>query len=128
MIASKKSYIYEDVQKLQEKYDTVIGESGFNFSTGQKQRVAIARIFLKNKPLILLDEITASLDKKNEQLILDTLLDDFKDSTCIMVSHNLFNIKYFDRVILIKDGGIEWQSKVENYEYCLEKLKSMLRS
>lgn len=45
-----------------------------------------------------------------------------------MVSHNLFNIKYFDRVILIKDGGIEWQSKVENYEYCLEKLKSMLRS
>ena len=128
MIASKKSYIYEDVQKLQEKYDTVIGESGFNFSTGQKQRVAIARIFLKNKPLILLDEITASLDKKNEQLILDTLLDDFKDSTCIMVSHNLFNIKYFDRVILIKDGGIEWQSTVENYEYCLEKLKSMLRS
>lgn len=128
VIASKKSYIYEDVQKLQEKYDTVIGESGFNFSTGQKQRVAIARIFLKNKPLILLDEITASLDKKNEQLILDTLLDDFKDSTCIMVSHNLFNIKYFDRVILIKDGGIEWQSKVENYEYCLEKLKSMLRS
>ena len=128
MIASKKSYIYEDVQKLQEKYDTVIGESGFNFSTGQKQRVAIARIFLKNKPLILLDEITAALDKKNEQLILDTLLDDFKDSTCIMVSHNLFNIKYFDRVILIKDGGIEWQSKVENYEYCLEKLKSMLRS
>ena len=128
MIASKKSYIYEDVQKLQEKYDTVIGESGFNFSTGQKQRVAIARIFLKNKPLILLDEITASLDKKNEQLILDTLLDDFKDSTCIMVSHNLFNIKYFDRVILIKDGRIEWQSKVENYEYCLEKLKSMLRS
>lgn len=64
MIASKKSYIYEDVQKLQEKYDTVIGESGFNFSTGQKQRVAIARIFLKNKPLILLDEITAALDKK----------------------------------------------------------------
>lgn len=128
MIASKKSYIYEDIQKLQEKYDSVVGESGFNFSTGQKQRVAIARIFLKNKPLILLDEITASLDKKNEQLILDTLLDDFKDSTCIMVSHNLFNIKYFDRVILIKDGRIEWQSKVENYEYCLEKLKSMLRS
>ncbi|MDX1917934.1 MAG: ABC transporter ATP-binding protein [Candidatus Caenarcaniphilales bacterium] len=86
--------------------DSLVGERGSNLSGGQRQRIAIARAFLKDSPILILDEPTSSLDQKTEEMIKDSLFALMKDRTVLLVTHKLNLIRDFDRIVLIKEGRI----------------------
>ena len=84
----------------------MIGENGNNLSGGQRQRISIARAFLKNSPIILLDEATASLDVENETYIQNALSKLIKDKTVLIIAHRMRSIAKADKIVLLKDGVI----------------------
>lgn len=103
-----KADISETIENLPEKYDTILGSSGTILSTGQKQRISLARVFLKNPEIIILDEATSGLDNTSESKIMENIDKNFKNKTIIAVTHRLLVTKDFDRIIVIgKDGVIE---------------------
>ncbi len=104
--ASKKAKIHDYIMSLTDGYDTIIGEGGNTLSGGQKQRISIARAFLKNSPILLLDEITSSLDKMTSKSIKNSFHDLSKNKTCITITHKLEDLKSFDRIILIDNGKL----------------------
>jgi ABC-type multidrug transport system fused ATPase/permease subunit len=93
------------VNKLPEKYETLIAEKGANFSGGQKQRIAIARALLSRYEVLLLDEVTSSLDPVTEAKVFDAICEHSKGKTCIIASHRLSLIKRADTIIYIEDGS-----------------------
>ncbi len=106
--ACKKAHIHEFVVTLPEQYETYVGERGVKLSGGQRQRVAIARAFLKDAPILILDEATSSLDSQTEKLIQDSLnlLIKDKKKTVIAIAHRLSTLKHMDRVIVLDKGQI----------------------
>lgn len=98
--------IYDYVQTLDMKFESRLGERGVKISGGEKQRIAIARAFLKENEIIILDEAFASLDSDSEKNILSLLKETYKESLILMISHRLSTIKNVDEVILIKDGRV----------------------
>ena len=92
--------------KLANGYDTEIGENGCNLSGGERQRISIARAFLKNAPIILLDEATASLDVENETLIQTALSRLIKDKTVIVIAHRMRTVENADKIVVLSDGKI----------------------
>ncbi len=103
----------EFVEKLENGYDTLIGENGANLSGGERQRLSIARAFLKDAPIIILDEISASLDVDNEQKIQESLNKLTKDKTVLIISHRLKSIQNVDKIVVIDDGKVEAMGKHE---------------
>jgi ATP-binding cassette subfamily B protein len=103
----------EFVEKLEDGYDTLIGENGANLSGGERQRLSIARAFLKDAPIIILDEIVASLDVDNEKKIQDSLNKLTKDKTVLIISHRLKSIQKVDNIVVIDEGIVESQGKHE---------------
>lgn len=103
--ACQMANIYEFICKLKDGFYTNVGENGLKLSGGQKQRIVIARIFLMNPDIIILDEATSSLDNESEKIIQDSL-NIFKDKTIITVAHRLSTIKNSDRIIVISKGEI----------------------
>lgn len=103
----------EFVDKLENGYDTLIGENGANLSGGERQRLSIARAFLKDAPIIILDEIVASLDVDNEKKIQDSLNKLTKDKTVLIISHRLKSIQNVDKIVVIDEGVVESQGKHE---------------
>ncbi len=103
----------EFVEKLEDGYDTLIGENGANLSGGERQRLSIARAFLKDAPIIILDEIVASLDVDNEKKIQDSLNKLTKDKTVLIISHRLKSIQNVDKIVVIDEGIVESQGKHE---------------
>jgi ATP-binding cassette subfamily B protein IrtB len=99
----------EFVEKLEDGYDTLIGENGANLSGGERQRLSIARAFLKDAPIIILDEIVASLDVDNEKKIQDSLNKLTKDKTVLIISHRLKSIQNVDKIVVIDEGIVESQ-------------------
>ncbi len=97
----------EFVNKLPEGYNTLIGENGASLSGGERQRISIARAFLKNAPIIILDEIAASLDVENEQKIQESLNKLTKNKTVLIISHRLKSIQNVDEIVVIDGGRIE---------------------
>lgn len=95
------------IQKLPEGYDTLIGENGSNLSGGERQRISIARALLKNAPILLLDEISASLDVENERKIQDALNRLITGKTVIIVSHRLKSIEKADQIVVMDAGRID---------------------
>ena len=87
-------------------YDTVIGESGSSVSGGERQRIAVARAILKDAPIILLDEATASLDIENESLVQQSINELVKGKTIIIVAHHLNTIKNADKIVVIDDKKV----------------------
>lgn len=94
------------VEKLPEKYQTFIGENGSNLSGGERQRISIARAFLKNAPIILLDEATASLDVENETLVQTALSRLIKNKTVLIIAHRMRSIAGADQIVVLKNGVV----------------------
>ncbi|KGM94959.1 ABC transporter ATP-binding protein [Clostridium novyi A str. 4552] len=105
--AARLANCEEFVKKLPLKYNTLIGENGASLSGGERQRLSIARAFLKDAPIVILDEIAASLDVENENKIQESLNRLMKDKTVIIISHRLKSIENVDKIVVINDGKVE---------------------
>jgi subfamily B ATP-binding cassette protein MsbA len=104
--AAKFSYSYEFIDKLPNKYETIIGENGIRLSGGEKQRLSIARAMIKKSPIILLDEATSSLDAETESKIQDALKILTKNKTTIVIAHRLSTILSSDQIYIIDSGSV----------------------
>ncbi len=104
--ACKKARCHDFIMELEDGYDTIIGEGGCTLSGGEKQRISIARAILKDAPIILLDEATASVDPDNERYIQEAINELVADKTLIIIAHRLSTIKNADQIIVIESGKI----------------------
>lgn len=104
--SAKAAYADEFIRKLPQGYDTVVGEGAARLSVGEKQRLNLARAFLKDAPILLLDEPTSSLDAENETLIAASLEQLRKGRTTLVVAHRLNTIRNVDHIIVIQDGTL----------------------
>jgi ATP-binding cassette subfamily B protein len=111
--AAKRAEIHDDIMKMPEGYDTLVGERGIKLSGGQKQRVSIARIFLKNPPILILDEATSALDTATELKIQHALEELSRGRTTLIIAHRLSTIRSADRIIVIDDEGIRQEGRHE---------------
>lgn len=118
ILAAEKAFIHNMIDSLPEKYDTLLGSGGTLLSTGQYQRIALARIFLKNPEIIVLDEAMSGLDNASENIILKNIETSFKNKTVIAVTHRLSAVKTFDKIIVLGKNGIE---EVGTYEELMKK-------
>lgn len=107
--AAKKARCHEFITALPNGYDTVIGEGGGTLSGGEKQRISIARAILKNAPVIILDEATASIDPENEHLIQQAISELTRGKTVITIAHRLATIEQADQILVIDDGAVVQQ-------------------
>lgn len=101
------------VLKLPDGYNSMIGENGCELSGGERQRISIARAFLKNAPIILLDEATASLDVENETLIQTALSRLIKNKTVLVIAHRMRTVSGADKVVVLSDGIVAEQGAPE---------------
>ncbi len=104
--ATKAARIYDVIAELPEGFDTVVGERGYRLSGGEKQRLAIARMLLKDPAVVILDEATSHLDTENEQLIQQALEEALEGRTSLVIAHRLSTITSADQIIVIDDGVI----------------------
>ncbi|MBC2576804.1 ABC transporter ATP-binding protein [Peptostreptococcus canis] len=107
--AARLANCEEFINKLDKGYDTFIGENGAELSGGERQRLSIARAFLKNSPILILDEISSSLDVENEKKIQESLSKLIKDKTVIIISHRLKAVENVDKIVVIDKGVVESQ-------------------
>ena len=107
--AAKKAQCHDFITALPNGYDTVVGEGGGTLSGGEKQRISIARAILKNAPIIILDEATASVDPENEHLIQQAISELTKGKTIITIAHRLATVQNADRILVVEDGRIAQQ-------------------
>ena len=112
--AAEISNSKEFIDKLDNKYDSEIGEDGVTLSGGQRQRLSIARAIAKDSPVLILDEATSALDSATEKLVQSAINKMQKDRTMIIIAHRLSTIKSADRIIVLKDGEIIEQGKHED--------------
>ena len=115
--ACKFSATNDFVEKLPEKYNTLIGENGVRLSGGEKQRISIARAILKNAPIILLDEATSSLDADTEHKIQEAIMYLTKNKTTIIIAHRLSTILRANKIFIIENGGVVAEG---NHDHLLE--------
>ena len=104
--AAKLAHCDEFAEKLADGWDTMIGENGSELSGGERQRISIARAFLKDAPIILLDEATASLDVDNETMIQESLSRLIKDKTVMIIAHRMPTVADADKIVVLKDGTV----------------------
>lgn len=107
--AAKLANVTEFVEKLPDKWNSTIGENGCELSGGERQRISIARAFLKDAPIILLDEATASLDVENETAIQTALSRLIKNKTVIIIAHRMRTVSGADKIVVLKDGSVAEQ-------------------
>jgi ATP-binding cassette, subfamily B, bacterial IrtA/YbtP len=105
--AAKAACCDEFILKLEQGYDTAAGDAGNQLSGGEKQRISIARMILKNAPIVILDEATAFTDPENEEKIQKSLTSLTKGKTLLVIAHRLTTIKNADQIIVLKDGEVE---------------------
>lgn len=111
--AAKLAFCDEFVQEMPEGYNTVIGENGSKLSGGQRQRISIARAILKDAPIILLDEASASLDVESETYVQKALSQLIEHKTVIMIAHRMRTVAKASHLIVLKDGVIEEEGTPE---------------
>lgn len=104
--AAKKAGAHEFISELKDGYDTYVGERGVKLSGGQKQRISIARVLLKNPPIMIMDEATSALDNESEFAVAQSLAELAEGRTTITIAHRLSSIKNSDRILVLTDEGI----------------------
>ena len=104
--AARKSRSLEFIEKLPEKFDTLVGERGVKLSGGEKQRIALARAFLEDAPIVILDEATSALDSITEKQIQTAIFELIENKTAIVIAHRLSTILRMDRIIVLEEGKI----------------------
>lgn len=104
MAAAKLANCMQFIEKLPDKWNTMIGENGSELSGGERQRISIARAFLKDAPIILMDEATASLDVDNESVIQEAISKLIKDKTVLIIAHRMRTVDGADKIVVLKDG------------------------
>jgi subfamily B ATP-binding cassette protein MsbA len=104
--AAKAALAHDFIQKMQEGYNTVIGEKGVRLSGGERQRIAIARALLKNAPILILDEATSALDNESEALVQSALQNLISGRTVFVIAHRLTTIRRVDRIVVLEHGHI----------------------
>lgn len=118
LAAAKLANVDEFAEKLPDQWNTLIGENGCGLSGGERQRISIARAFLKDAPIILLDEATASLDVENETLIQESLSRLIQDKTVMIIAHRMRTVAGADKIVVLSDGTVTEQG---NSDMLLEK-------
>lgn len=118
--ATKKAYIYDYINDLPDRFNSVISEGGNNLSGGQRQRIAIARVFLRKPKILILDEATSALDNTSEKHIQTEIekLQKENNTTILSIAHRLSTLKNCDRIIVLNKGHIEESGK---YDELIEK-------
>jgi len=117
------AYVDEFIARLPDGYHTVVGQKGVKLSQGQKQRIAIARVLLRNTPILIMDEPTSSLDIESEEIIQKAMQNVFKDRTTVIIAHRLSTIRSTDVIVVLENGNIIEQGnhkqliEAENYYY-----------
>ena len=104
--AAKKARIHDFIMGLPDQYETTAGEAGVKFSGGEKQRISIARMILKDAPIIILDEATAAVDAENEAYIQAAIEDLSRSKTVIMIAHHLNTIRDVDQIVVMDSGRV----------------------
>lgn len=104
--AAEQAVVQKDIQQFEKKYDTQIGERGVTLSGGQKQRISIARALIKQNEIIVFDDCLSAVDAKTEHEIISNLHDYLLHKTAIIITHRIFSLFTFDKIILLKDGAI----------------------
>ncbi|GGY61066.1 ABCB family ABC transporter ATP-binding protein/permease [Marinobacter zhanjiangensis] len=104
--AAQLAHLDHFIESLPQGYQTRVGERGLKLSGGEKQRVAIARVFLKNPPILILDEATSSLDSVSEQVILEALREVSEQRTTLVIAHRLSTVRDADTILVMADGGM----------------------
>ena len=104
--AAKKARCYDFIMQLPKGFDTVIGEGGASLSGGEQQRISIARCILKDSPIVILDEATASVDADNERAIQDAISELCRNKTLLVIAHRLRTIRNADQILVVSDGKI----------------------
>ncbi len=111
--AAKKADAHEFIMELPDGYDTDIGQRGARLSGGQQQRISIARVFLKNPPILIFDEATSALDYKSEKAVMNSLRTLSKDRTLFIIAHRLSTVRNADRIVVLSKDGIAEQGTHE---------------
>jgi subfamily B ATP-binding cassette protein MsbA len=107
--AAKLANAHEFIVRMKHGYDSLVGDRGLTLSGGQRQRMGIARAFIRNSPILILDEPTAALDAESEQLVIDGMERLMKGRTVIIIAHRLSTIRDADRIVVIKEGVVAEQ-------------------
>ena len=113
LVAAKLANCDEFAEKLPDKWNTDIGENGCELSGGERQRISIARAFLKDAPIILLDEATASLDVENETAIQTALSRLIRNKTVLVIAHRMRTVAGADKIVVLSDGVVAEQGTPE---------------
>ncbi len=104
--AAKQAHAHEFIDQIPEGYEALVGERGVKLSAGQRQRIAIARAFLDDRPILVLDEATSALDSESEVLVQEALEALWEHKTVIAIAHRLSTLRHMDRIIVIDRGMI----------------------
>ncbi len=104
--AAKSAHAHEFIERLPDKYDTLVGERGSRLSVGQRQRMTIARALLKDPPILILDEATSALDSESEKLVQEALEVLMKNRTSLVIAHRLSTVRRADRILVMDKGRI----------------------
>ena len=112
--STKKAVVYEDIERMPEGINTVIGERGGDLSGGQKQRLAISRAFLKDSRILIFDDTFSALDNRTSETLIKNIKDLSEDKTCIIISNKVSDVKYSDKIIVLDGGNIVERGKHED--------------
>jgi len=126
--AAKLARIHESIDRLPDKYETLVGEQGATLSEGERQRITIARAILRNSPILILDEPTSSVDAETEALIMEGLEQLTSGRTTFIIAHRLSTVRKADRIIVLRNGEIIEQGPFDELVHAHGHFAALYRS